>query len=503
VNGTGGNTSARATAQLGTRAPARLVIASNRGPVERRAGPGGRVDVHRGSGGLVAVLGSALAAAGGVWVAAAITGADAQRAGELARTGRLDQVRLPEGPVRLRMLHLDPVVYRGYYRAISTELLWFLHHQMFDLTRQPVMDATLRAEWGRYRAANAAFARGCAEEVAPGGTVLLQDYHLALAPRQLRRLRPDARSAHFTMVPWADPGYFAVLPDDLARNLIDGMLGADMVCFLVPRWADAFLACCAGLGYPVDAPRRIVRDGDGRDVAVRCFPVGVDPDELRARAGAADVAAHKDALRRTLDGRKLVLRVDRMEPSKNVLRGLAGFAELLERDPVRRGRVVHLVLAYSSRGDLAPYRAYAADVEASVRRINARFGRPGWQPVLLETGNDYGRGLAAMAVADVLVVNPVRDGMNLVAKEGPVVSERDLALVLSTQAGAADDLSGGALLVDPFDVTSLADAIAIGLDLPPAERAARLRRLRAGAGALPPRRWLDAALAELDRSMRE
>jgi trehalose 6-phosphate synthase len=476
-----------------------LVIASNRGPVELRADATGQVVEHRGGGGLIGVLGPALAGRNGVWVAAAITPQDQASARQAA--GRPISVELDEGPVRLRLLDLDRADYDRYYGRISTELLWFLHHHMFDLTREPVFDAATRAAWLAYERVNSRFARSCADELAPHGIALLQDYHLSLAPRQLRALRPDARIAHFTMTPWADPVFLRALPPDISTTLLNGLLGADILAFLVPRWAESFLAACAAAGHPVDAAGRSVTDRDGRTVRVACLPVGVDAEQLCQRAAASDVEAHRRDLERLLaGGRRLVVRVDRMEPSKNVLRGLDGFAELLARDNARRERVVHYVLAYSSREELPGYRAYRQDVERRAAWINERFGTAGWQPVVLETRNDYARGLAAMTLADVLVVNALRDGMNLVAKEGPVVSRRELALVLSTEVGAADELGDAAIVVHPFDVTALADGIAAGLDMPRTDRADRLSRLRKAAGALPPQQWLAQALDAFGRT---
>lgn len=474
-----------------------LVIASNRGPVELHTDNAGRIVEHRGSGGLIGVLGPALASQHGTWVAAAMTEQDRAAAAERAAAGRLAVVELDEGPVCLRLLDLDRQDYDSYYRRISSELLWFLQHQMFDLTREPVCDEAMRAGWQAYRRINAKFAESCAEELAPVGTVLVQDYHLSLVPRQLRTLRPDARIGHFTMIPWADPAYFRALPADLATELLDGMLGADMLAFLAPRWAAAFLDSCAAFSYQVDIAGRTVTDRDGRTVKIRCFPVGVDAAQLSRRANAPDTEAYRLDLMRVIGDRRLVVRIDRMEPSKNLLRGLDGFAELLSRDRGRHEKVMHYVLAYSSRVQLPAYQAYSRAVHDRVRKINKRFGTATWNPVLLETRNDFARGLAALTLADVLVVNALRDGMNLVAKEGPVVSRRDLALVLSPEVGAADDLGADAIMAHPFDVSALADGIATGLDMPSAERAQRLSRLRKAAGALPPRRWLAQALDEL------
>jgi trehalose 6-phosphate synthase len=404
-------------------------------------------------------------------------------------------VALPEGPVTLHMLDVVPAEYQAYYRTISTELLWFLQHELTDL----LPPSTDLLAWDAYRRMNQRFAEACAEQVAPGGRVLIEDYHLSLAPRWLRRARPDAAIAHHTMVPWAEPETFARLPTAIAHELVDGLLGADMACFLVQRWANAFLRTCEALGYAVDHASSTVIDRDGRRVAVRWFPVGVDAERLVARAGQPDVARHVAQLQSLVGDRRLVVRVDRMEPSKNIVRGLDAFEHLLAGAPALHGHVVHFALAYGSRTELPIYRDYAEQVERRAQEINQRFGTKAWQPILLETENDFGRGLAAMAIADVLVVNPVRDGMNLVAKEGPIVSRRALGLVLSRGAGVAEEVAADAWIVDPLDVPGLASAIAAALDAPEADRAARLQRLRAQAGALPPQRWLSATLAELDR----
>jgi trehalose 6-phosphate synthase len=305
--------------------------------------------------------------------------------------------------------------------------------------------------------------------------VFVQDYHLSLVPALLRRRRPDLRIAHFSHCPWADAAYFQMLPGPVATAILDGMLGADQLGFLVPRWARNFLHCCLDAGLAVDFDRHTVRAGDGRLVRVRTYPLGAELTR----------------------GRRLIVRVDRMELSKNILRGLEGYAMFLERNPRARGRVVHYALTYPSRRDLPEYQAYTAEVKHMAESINERYRTRTWEPVLLELRDNYPRALAAMAAADVLVVNPVWDGMNLVAKEGPAISRRDLALILSRNAGAADDLGPGALLVNPFDTAELAETIATALELPPDERAKRAALLREGATALPPRDWFDRQRREL------
>jgi trehalose 6-phosphate synthase len=476
---------------------AELVVASNRGPVQFEVDDHGNLTSGRGAGGMVAALGPALAGQAGTWVAAAISEGDRVAARRVARSGWLRTVELAQGRVRLRSLVFDPREYQSYYNRVANRTIWFLHHYLFDVPRHPRFDRSFRVAWQHYEEVNRAFAAACDDEAGPGGEVFVQDYHLALVPAMLRRRRPDLRIAHFTHCPWADPGYFQMLPGAVARAVLEGMLGADQVGFLVPRWARNFLHCCLEAGLAVDFDRHTVTGPDGRTVRVRTYPLGVDGEALRERAGQPDAQAQDRVVAELTRGRRLIVRVDRMELSKNILRGLEGYGMFLERNPRARGRVVHCALTYPSRRDLPEYQAYTAEVQHMADAINERFRTRTWEPVLLELRDNYPRALAAMAAADVLVVNPVWDGMNLVAKEGPAVSRRDLALILSRNAGAADDLGPGALLVNPFDTAELAEAIATALELPPDERAKRAALLRDGATALPPREWFDAQREDL------
>jgi trehalose 6-phosphate synthase len=393
------------------------------------------------------------------------------------------------------MLPIDETTFRRAYNAVANATLWYVNHTLFDTPRVPNFDGRWATYWRAYVDYNTAFADALAEEASESAKVLVQDYHLMLVPQLLRARRPDLRIGHFTHTPWAEPSYFSLLPDDVAAAILSGMLGADSVGFLSPRWAEAFVRCCVRL-LGADAGGNNVHH-DGRTTRVRVHALGVDADELRDRASATDVTARREALHRRIGDRQVLVRVDRTELSKNIVRGLAAYRELLRTRPEHRGNVVHIVLAYPSRHDLPDYRAYTADVQRVAREIDDEFAGPGWSPVLLEVNDDYPRSLAALQLADVLVVNPLRDGMNLVAKEGPVLSQHDLALVLSREAGAADELGADALLVNPFDVSGTAEAMHRALTMPGPERAARRARLEHAAVALPPREWLAAQLAEL------
>jgi trehalose 6-phosphate synthase len=284
----------------------------------------------------------------------------------------------------------------------------------------------------------------------------------------------------------------------VAAELLDGILGADHAGFHAERWADAFLDCCeVVLGARVDRVAHTVRHA-GHTTTVGVHPLGVDAAQLRARAAADDVEAHVTALAAAAGDRQLIVRIDRTELSKNIVRGLAAYRELLITEPRWRGRVTHLAFAYPSRHDLPEYREYTASVQRLAREIVDEFGTEDWDPLVLQVNDDYPRSLAAYRLADVLLVNPVRDGMNLVAKEGPLLTERACALVLSREAGAAAELAEGALLVNPYDVSATAQALHEALSMNSAERIRRGDLLAQASAACPPQQWLGAQLSALE-----
>ncbi|MFJ3636967.1 trehalose-6-phosphate synthase [Streptomyces sp. NPDC090112] len=478
-----------------------VLVAANRGPLSYVLADDGTLGARRGGGGLVSGLSAALAEQpGALWICAALSDADREA------------VRRGVSEPGVRMLDIDPTMYDDAYNGIANSVLWFTHHHLYDVPREPVFDAEFRRRWDSYTAYNAAFAHALAEEAEQGARVLVQDYHLALVPGQLRELRPDLRIAHFTHTPWASREFMGMLPDDIVSRLTWGMLGADRLGFHTWEWALHFVGGAtrddaAGIAdsfVPRNAApgvnhRRLTggRYGEKRFTEVAQYPLGVDAEELRALAHRPEVDEKLAELRAEVAGRLTIARVDRTELSKNILRGLLAYRELLTVHPEWRGRVVHLASAYPSRQDLKVYRDYTASVAELAAEINAEFGTDDWQPVLVSVKDDFARSLAVYRMADVALVNPVRDGMNLVAKEIPVVSEAGCAVVLSTGAGAYEELRGDALTVNPYDVSETAEALHTALSMPAEERAERTKRLAAAATALPPAQWFRAQLEDL------
>ncbi|MET7829384.1 trehalose-6-phosphate synthase [Streptomyces sp. NPDC005386] len=464
-----------------------ILVASNRGPITYQTQDDGSLQAKRGGGGLVSGLSAIGPDADALWVCAALGDGDREA------------VRRGVGEDGVRMLDIDAEVHADAYNGIANSVLWFVHHMLYQTPLEPVFDAEFRRQWDAYRAYNQAFAEALAEEAAEGASVLVQDYHLCLVPGLLRALRPDLRIGHFSHTPWAPVDYFRMLPDDIRAELLDGMLGADRLAFLTWRWATAFLDCAAEIDPeryrvpPASEASRSVEHLDGAAPArtlVGVHGLGADAEFLRARSHEADVEERIVALREEIgEGRRTIVRVDRTELSKNIVRGMLAYRQLLDDHPEWRERVVHVAFAYPSRQDLAIYRDYTAEVQRVADEINSSYGTPGWTPVVLHVKDDFARSLAAYRLADVALVNPIRDGMNLVAKEVPVVSDEGCVLVLSREAGAYEELGEDAVSVNPYDIVGTARALHEALTMQPGERAERTKRLAAAATALPPAQW--------------
>jgi trehalose 6-phosphate synthase len=477
----------------------RILIASNRGPVSFTLGDDGRLQARRGGGGVVSGLSSVVGRADVLWVCAAL--GDADRAAAREAPGGLLSLDGAAGGSTVRMLDIPPAIFDRAYNSVANSTLWFVHHMLYDTPNRPHFGLAFSREWESFRAYNGTFAEALATAArGDPARAVIQDYHLTLVPRMLAELRPGIKIAHFSHTPWAPPDYYRMLPDSIGREVLDGILGADHAGFLCQRWADAFIDCCEHiLDADVDRPRqRVTYRGHVTGIGVHAL--GADAGELTRRAAEPDVQARLAALAEATAGRKLILRIDRTELSKNIVRGLAAYRELLIAHPQWRGKVVHLAFAYPSRHDLPEYREYTASVQRLAREISDEFGTDEWDPLNLQVNDDYARSLAAYRLADVLLVNPIRDGMNLVAKEGPILSDRDCALVLSREAGAAAELSADALMINPYDVTGTAEALHEALMMTDSERRRRRASLAAAAAALPPTRWFADQLAALDHS---
>jgi trehalose 6-phosphate synthase len=453
------------------------MLVTHRGPYRFSVRDDGSFASRRGAGGLVSAL-LPLVQRDDIgerpsWVAAAIDGGDrAAVAAGAATVPGLD----------LRLLALDPALHRMHYDVISNAVLWFLHHGLFDLARRPRFDRYLLEAWDGYVAVNAAFADVVAESAPESEQVLVHDYHLALVPGMVRATRPDLRLTHFTHTPFCGPNSIRVLPTAMAEAMCASM-GAATAGFHTERWAAAYTA----------SARAVL----GRDVTpAYAAPLGPDPDalaEIAASVATARAAAELDEL---VGDRKLLLRSDRIDLSKNIVRGFHMYDALLDAHPECRERVIFVAMLNRSRSNLAEYLAYEQEVDQAAARVNERWAKRDWQPVVVDTRDDYEQTIAGFSRYDALLVNPIKDGLNLVAKEGPLVNERNGVVVLSPEAGAYEELRDTVVAVHPYDIVEGAHALHTALTMPHDERAKRAASLRDLAAVHTPRTWLDDLLSQ-------
>ncbi len=480
-----------------------LILASNRGPYEFTTTEEGYERV-RGAGGVVTAMSSITRHAKPTWVAAARTEGDRRLQAERGA----EPILVEEGDsgYDLRFVDLPESVYDGYYNVIANPLLWFLQHYMWDTPREPRIGVVEWKAWREgYVPANEAFARVISEEIqrAQRPVVMLQDYHLYLVARWLRVEHPDVPIQFFLHIPFPGSDYLRILPSEMRQEIVRGLLACDIVGFQTNRSAINFLRAAGSFvpGVHVDYDEGAV-EYEGRRTLLRKYPISVDPASVRE-------LAHSDQAERELEflapyfGERNIMRVDRIEPSKNLVRGFDAYSLMLDQHPDLIEKVHLLAFLVPSRSDIPEYERYQDEVLAAIGRINLKHGTDYWRPVEAFIGNNYVRALAAMRKYDVLLVNPVIDGMNLVAKEGAVVNERDGVLVLSDGAGVFEQFSPMPSCVTATDVLGTADALYRALTQPPEERKELAERLRKVVEAEDVTWWLHCQLEDIEAHCEE
>ena len=495
-------TAAEADHALGTAAAAllgdrRLIIATNRGPVTFVSAADGSLRPRRGSGGLVTALGQVGRHVPVTWVAAAMSEGDRRAA---ADPKLLRQATGGDDTIRLRFATVERSVYEAAYNVIANPLLWFLQHQLWNLAERPIIDASTMRAWERgYLAVNEAFATAVVAQSRDDRRprIMLHDYHLYTAAERIRRARPQAILSHFTHIPWPPSSIWQNIAPAIRVGIANGLLANDIAGFQTERYAHNFLRMVESFvpDAKVDYGERTVRRRR-RTTLVRHYPISIDAEATRLISGSRAARRRADQLLGAARER-VIVRVDRLEPSKNIVRGFLAYEALLQRYPRLRDRISFLAFLVPSRTGLREYGDYGRSVQNAVDRINARYGSAGWRPVQIFYENDYAQALAGLSIADVVLVNPLVDGMNLVAKEAVVVSERDAVLILSETAGAFDQMADGALPVAPADVIGTADALATALAMPRDERRRRLAALRRGVEREDISWWLRIQLEDL------
>jgi trehalose 6-phosphate synthase len=469
-----------------------ILIVSNRGPVRHVRTPDGRRVASRGGGGLVTALSALTSSRRVIWVASALTDEDAAVAGEGA---------VRDGNLTLRLVVHDREEYDRYYNVFANPTLWFIHHYLWGLAMEPSVDRNVRLAWeAGYVPVNDRIAQAAAEELtAVTGSrpaVMVHDYQLFLVPKGIRDRVPDALIQHFTHVPWPQPDYWRVLPTDIRTAIHESVLAADVVGLHTPRYVRSFLQCVEEFTDARVDMRAAAAEFRGRAVHVRSYPISVDPQEFERLADDDEVVAAEPSV---LEARpeRLVLRVDRSDPSKNIVRGFAAFDLFLSDHPEWQGRVTMLALLDPSRPEIPEYAEYMGAIQRAARSLNDRYYSSGWTPVDLRVSDNFPEAVAAYKHYDVLLINAIFDGMNLVAKEAPLVNTRDGVLILSENTGAYQELSEYAISINPFDIQQQADAIYRALTMPEDERKMRIDGIRAHVRANDISRWISDQLDDL------
>ena len=452
-----------------------LILASNRGPVEHHVLPDGRTEARRGSGGVVTALNSLAHMLEFTWVASAVGEGD--RKVSEANKGVRIKSPLPGHQIYTRFVVTPRRVYHKYYNIFCNPLLWFLQHYMWNSPYNPNLDANVHDAWNDgYIGVNHAFADVVIEEAArSSGTpvIMIHDYHLYLAPDYIRRASPDSIIHHFTHIPWPTPRYWQLLPSYILKSICRSLCASDIIGFQTPHDVRSFLDSCEEFlpECQIDHAAKTV-ELDGRRTLVRAYPISIDTEEIVRISNSPRALDYEQKLK-PMCNESTIIRVDRAEPSKNVVRGFKAFGLLLSRYPEFQGKVNFLAFLVPSRTHIRQYQRYMDEIQQTIREINDTYGTAEWTPISTFMENNYTQAIAGMKLYDVMLVNSVIDGMNLVAKEGPIVNGREGVLILSETTGAYKQLHKGALSVSPADIEGTMQAMHQALTMNAEERKER------------------------------
>ena len=471
-----------------------LVLVSNRGPVTYQEDG----SVKRGTGGLVTALTGLASHRDAIWIASAMTDEDVEQSER--EGGRPFEVEAPEGGTyQVRFVASDPEAYDRFYNIFANPMLWFIQHYLWDQSNAPdIRRHEVDAYEQGYQVVNRDLATAVLEEIEGQDepVVMVHDYQLYTLPAMVRAERPDVFLHHFVHIPWTQSDAWRVLPSRIRDEIFYGLLANDIIGFHTRSYRRNFLQCCRDLlDLEVDMERGVV-SCEGREVWVRAYPLPIDYEATRSVARRDGVARFEEEISRRRREYS-ILRVDRADLSKNVLRGFTAFDIFLEQHPEFAERITFTAQLMPSRTDVPEYAEYLEKIEALVAVVNHRHGTPDWMPIDLKLRDDLEEAVASYKHYDVMMVNAMFDGMNLVAKEGPLVNERDGVSILSENTGAHEELGEFALSVNPFDVQELADAIFSALTMSPEGRARRAQGLKEIVTSRDPGNWIDEQIADI------
>jgi trehalose 6-phosphate synthase len=475
-----------------------LIIVSNRGPLQFERDGAGERTLRRGGGGLVTALSGLVSHRDALWIASAMTDEDVAVAEE---HGGPVELSIDGIDYRVRLVGSDAEAYDRFYNVIANPILWFIQHYLWDLSNAPDIRQEELDAWDfGYQAVNRDIAEAVVAQIEgqERPLVMLHDYHLYTAPEMIRERRPDVFLHHFVHIPWSQPDSWRILPGRIREAIFKGMLANDIIGFHTHAYCINFLRCCDELleGADVDYVKAEVRYG-GRKTLARAYPLSIDAQRLERAAESPEVA---EAEREVLERRRkhLIIRVDRADLSKNVLRGFTAFDTFLTQHPEFREEVTFIAHLQPSRQDVPEYAEYLERIEALVAVVNHRHGTTDWMPIDLKIYENFHDAVARYKHFDLLMVNSLFDGMNLVAKEAPAVNTRDGVLMLSENTGSHEELDDYVITVNPFDIQAQAEAIYRALTMDPEERRQLSQGLKEIIYSRNPGDWVDDQLRDID-----
>jgi trehalose 6-phosphate synthase len=475
-----------------------LIIVSNRGPLQFESDENGERTVQRGGGGLVTALSGLVSHRDALWIASAMTEEDVVVSQE---HGGLIEQELDGIDYRVCLVGSDAIAYDRFYNVIANPILWFIQHYLWDLSNAPDIRQQELDAWDYgYQTVNEDIAQAVLSQIKgqEQPLVMLHDYHLYTAPGMIRAERPDALLHHFVHIPWSQPDSWRILPTRMRNAIFEGMLANDIIGFHTHAYCINFLRCCDELleDVEVDYHAVEVRHGGGKTLC-RAYPLGIDAQRLERAAASPEVA---EAEREVLERRRqhLIIRVDRADLSKNVLRGFTSFDTFLTQHPEFREKVTFIAHLQPSRQDVPEYAEYLERIEALVAVVNHRHGTTDWMPIDLKIYENFYDAVARYKHFDLLMVNSLFDGMNLVAKEAPAVNTRDGVLMLSENTGSHQELIDYVLSVNPFDIQEQADAIHRALTMDPEQKRQWAEGLREIIFSRNPGDWVDDQLQDIE-----
>ena len=456
-----------------------LILVSNRGPVEHQMSAEGVPEARRGSGSVVTAFNSLTQNFEFTWVASAMGEGDRV----VSNNGQGPHLKspLPSHKINIRYVVTPRRVYHKYYNILCNPLLWFLQHYMWNPPYNPNVDAAVHDAWETgYIPVNQAFANSVIEEaraLEQAPIVIGHDYHLYLLPEFVRQGVPDAIIQHFIHIPWPTPQYWHMIPSYITQRICESLCATDLLGFQTIGNVRCFLDTVEEFvpGVTVDRNSHTI-ERDGHKTSVKVYPISINVEEVQRIANSPRALDYESRLAADT-GEFTIVRIDRAEPNKNIVRGFRAYELMISRYPELKGKVKFLAFLVPSRTHIRQYQRYMDEIQQVIQQINNNHGTDDWQPIVSYIENNYTQAIAGMKLYDALLVNTIIEGMNLVAKEGPVVNNRDGVLVLSNSSGVHHQLSDGSLSISPTDIEGTMEALHQAVIMTPEDRKDRAERL--------------------------